>query len=308
MYLDELAEIAKFNLGLTTKELASIFGVKKKVFRRWRDGVELMPPPVFFSLLDLADVSQADIEAASLVGSFEDAFRWGSLFYHLACEVIRESGEEHAIDAFEQELGDLTLRTLKLLHGLGVPLEFPETIDFDYEGGLHEDQETLLGEYQIVRLIREVYRSRIDILNFVDTFLPEFAFSEDFPLWDETGIDLEDLLMSLASTKISFEPSLASNWEIFSVNTVAAAMSVLSEIKRVAIVSGVPLEAELMDLVGKTHPELAEIADLHVAGENMNRVHPDIYTNEMLTGMRRFNKVLPEILKKLGIDEAALEG
>lgn len=307
MFCHELADIAKFNLNLTTKELASIFGVKKKVFRRWRDGLDLMPPAVFLSLMELADVSEAEVEAAGLVGSFEEASRWGSLFYYLACETIREHGEEHAIDTFEAELGDLTLRTLKLLHGLGVPLDFPETIDFDFEEGLHEDQKALLDEYQLVQLIRETYRSRIDVTNFIDTFMPEFAFSDDFSFWEETGIDFEDLILAIAATKISFEPSLASNWEQFSVNAVAAAMFVLTEIKRMAIVIGVPLEAELMDLVRKTHPELAELADLHAAGDNMSRIHPDIYTNEMLTGMRRFNKVLPELLKKLGIDEASLQ-
>ena len=38
-------------------------------------------------------------------------------------------------------------------------------------------------------------------------------------------------------------------------------------------------------------------------GLNSNQIHPDIYMNEILLGLRAIHKVLPSIMQKLGIEE-----
>ena len=47
-------------------------------------------------------------------------------------------------------------------------------------------------------------------------------------------------------------------------------------------------------------PQLAERQSL---GLNNSNLHPDIYMNELLVGMRAIHQVLPAIIKKLGIEE-----
>ena len=44
-------------------------------------------------------------------------------------------------------------------------------------------------------------------------------------------------------------------------------------------------------------------AEAESLGFNAGRIHPDIYMNELLVGMRVIHQVLPAILKKLGIEE-----
>ncbi len=62
-----------------------------------------------------------------------------------------------------------------------------------------------------------------------------------------------------------------------------------------------------MLLVNGTHDEIGQEAERESLGLNDSRIHPDIYTNEILVGMRILHQILPSILKKLDIDDIRLD-
>ena len=63
----------------------------------------------------------------------------------------------------------------------------------------------------------------------------------------------------------------------------------------------------LLDMVSDTHRELGYAAEAESLGLNASQLHPDIYMNELLVGMRIIHQVLPVILKKLDINDFELD-
>jgi hypothetical protein len=100
------------------------------------------------------------------------------------------------------------------------------------------------------------------------------------------------------------EPDFATKLREFRYETLKDYREWLNEIKDKAYQAGKPLKAELLNLIYDDHDSLGHEAEAESLGFNESRLHPDIYMDELLRGMRVIHQVLPAIIKKLGIDES----
>ena len=77
----------------------------------------------------------------------------------------------------------------------------------------------------------------------------------------------------------------------------------INELKAAAVERQIPLRSELLMLVNDDGRGMAEAVEGQAWGLNSNQIHPDIYMNEILLGLRAIHRVLPSIMQKLGIEE-----
>jgi hypothetical protein len=60
-------------------------------------------------------------------------------------------------------------------------------------------------------------------------------------------------------------------------------------------------------MVYESDEALGHEAERESLGFNSSRLHPDIYMDELLRGMRVIHQVLPAIMKKLGMEDFKLD-
>lgn len=307
---DALIELALEKLGCTQQTLAKRLGVSPTQVSKWKgNGTEHMSSEMEKKIKALAGLDEgADAGFIRRAGGATEAEKWERLIHYLA--ELAEAGSETGYDTDPLTcVGQLTWlpgQTLELLHKLGVkiPRPFPKKWDFDYGKASERKIETLLEE-PLVELISAGFKALTNLYGFHAAFVS--GLMNDPALEDEyeDAIEIEDRLLDLAFCKAEFDTefdrSLTPNFKKFNYETLKDYRTMLATLKERAMRAGIPLKAELLNLVYDSADDCGQQADAESMGFNDDRLHPDIYMNELLVSSRLIHQVLPKILEKLDI-------
>ncbi len=312
MYSTALIQLTLQTLACSQKTLAAKLGVSTSQISKWKNG-EHMSSEMEERLRQLAQIGDSDPEVVQWTGSVDNARKWLRLVSYLA-ELATEAAETGYNTApLQEDMDILCWHTLLTLREMGVelPQPFPPALDFNYKdidrsaGENDEEWETLhatLFDSTLVDLIYRMFCSLNDVYGFYAAYLSELMATEELDLLSTAAGNIESGLLALAASKLEDVPEIARNFAEFRYQTYREFESWLYIVKQRAFQAGLPLRAEIMDLVYCSHGELGHDAEAESLGFNKHRLHPDIYMNELLTGMRVIHQVLPKILEKLEID------
>lgn len=304
-----LIQLALAETGYNQKQLGSQLGVSPTQVSKWKKG-EHMSADMESKLRKLARIGDMQPDFVLWAGSLNAAKKWEQLLRFLADHAIEcaESGYNTYPLSEENEL--LAWDTFDVLRRMGVaiPDTFPTNLDLDYQTS-SEDETTgealfdALEKDPFSSAILAMYRALNDVYGFYAAYVAELIDNDDLDLLSTDACNIEPCLLALAACKIDVDQSFAPGFNRFRTKIKDDYETWISLVKDKAVQTGVPLRAELMNLVYDTSDALGHEAEAESLGFNVNRVHPDIYMNELLVGMRVLHQVLPAILKKLELYE-----
>lgn len=303
MVTEALVQLALNQLSCSQKELAVRLGVSPTQISKWKKG-EYMSSEMEERFRAITKIGDKHPEFVLWAGSLENATKWETLIHFLA-ELVREA-EETGFSTYPlyDEEGLLCWHTFHTLRQMGVelPLKFPEELDIDYDADL-EDEFSLLHDNPYSSAIYKIYHSLNDVYGFYQAYIDGLMDDDRLELFNTPAVNIEPCLLELAACKIEVDAHFAPNFNEFKHRFRRDYEEWLNIVKDQAFRAGIPLRAELLKMVHRSHEELDHEAEAESLGFNSSRLHPDIYMNELLCGMRTIHQALPAIMKKLGIYE-----
>lgn len=300
---EAFVQLALEKLSCSQKELATCLGVSPSQISKWKNGEHMSPEfeKKFRNMLNLGDQSPSFVVWA---GSIEDANKWDRLIHFLAEQALQNAEKGHNTYPLMDEYDNLAWHTSHVLKEMGVaaPKAFPKELEVDYDS-LDLEIEELLEGNPVSALIYDIYLSLNDVYGFYAAYLADLLLDEELDLFNTPACNIESCLLDLAACKLEQEPVIATKYRDFQYRVKKEFNEWIAIVKEKTFRAGIPLGAELLDLVYRSADELGHDAEAESLGVNQARLHPDIYMNELLVGMRIIHQVLPVILEKLGIDQ-----
>ncbi|MBX8549973.1 helix-turn-helix domain-containing protein [Pseudomonas cichorii] len=304
MRSEALVQLSLEALGCTQKELATRLGVSATQISKWKKG-EHLSFEMGEKLRGLSGIGDQDPEFIVWSSSRENALKWERLIHYLA-EMAQSSAETgYNSPPLVEDIDHLCWNTFHTLREMGVeiPKVFPAELEITAKD--NEDNEKYweaVTHNQYSSLIYRIFKAFTDVYGFYTAYV-EYLINDDMELFDSSIEEIEPNLISLAASKVDVNLELAPSFRKFKYKTERDYEDWLGLVKDRAFKTGTPLKAELLDLVYHGHDGLGHAAEAESLGFNASRIHPDIYMNELLVGMRVIHQVLPAILKKLGIED-----
>lgn len=307
MSAEAWVQLALEELGCTQKELALRLGVSPGQISKWKND-EHMSFDMVKKFREITGIIDHFPDFVRVAGTIEEAEKWERLILCLADFASDQAETGYNTEPLAEDPALLCWKTFSVLKdmGISIPTTFPAELSALTQVDCDEENFERATENFYASIILKIYKSLNDVYAFYAAYISELINDHDADLL-ENGMEIEACLMELAATKIEINSNDAPNFGRFKHEIASMYEKWLKTVQTAALRSGRPLRAELLDLIDEDHDALGFDAEAGSLGANKSRLHPDIYMNELLVGMRAIHQVLPAIIKKLGISEEELE-